>query len=340
MGLLGRKPSVESLARNEDVEGLVEASSYRELVRKSPESVSDLGVPVRTEAILALGELGADEGQEAVAIALRDPADRVRCAAVRVLYARRNAGVLVQALRWLPVGKGQSRTFAVRAVLGLRGSLRASLADALIHNENEELLNEDDEPLIQALLEDEAEAEDEDELIELLVSSLADERAIVADRAGELLLRLAPASTEAVVDELRTGPAAAEAAYVLSRMADPQTLDALVDALGHGDPRVRAESAAALAELQDPAAVKPLLAATHDRDHGVRIQASRALDRLGTAAVIVGVAALLEPMVQEAVTSAAKAPRQPARRKSQARRSNGGPPAETGPGSTERRPEA
>jgi HEAT repeat protein len=341
MGLLGRKPSVESLARNEDVEGLVEASSYRELVRKSPESVSDLGVPVRTEAILALGELGADEGQEAVAIALRDPADRVRCAAVRVLYARRNAGVLVQALRWLPVGKGQSRTFAVRAVLGLRGSLpRASLADALIHNENEELLNEDDEPLIQALLEDEAEAEDEDELIELLVSSLADERAIVADRAGELLLRLAPASTEAVVAELRTGPAAAEAAYVLSRMADPETLDALVDALGHGDSRVRAESAAALAQLQDPAAVKPLLAATHDRDHSVRIQASRALDRLGTAAVIVGVAALLEPMVQEAVKSAAKAPRQPARRKSQARRSNGGPPAETGPGSTEKRPEA
>jgi HEAT repeat protein len=338
MGLLGRKPNVESLARNEDVEGLVQATSYRELVRKSPESVSDLGIPVRTEAILALGELGPDAGQETVALALRDPADRVRCAAVRVLYARKKVGVLVQALRWLPVGKGQSRTFAVRAVLGLRGSLRASLADALIHNENEELLNEDDEPLIQALLEDEA--EDADELIELLVSSLADERPIVADRAGELLLRLAPASTVAVVAELRTGPAAAEAAYVLSRMADPQTLDALVDALGHGDPRVRAESAAALAELQDPAAVKPLLAATHDRDHGVRIQASRALDRLGTAAVIVGVAALLEPMVQEAVTSAAKAPRQPARRKSQARRSNGGPPAATGPGSIEKRPEA
>jgi HEAT repeat protein len=339
MGLLGRKPNVESLARNEDLEGLVQATSYRELVRKSPESVSDLGIPVRTEAILALGELGGDAGQETVALALRDPADRVRCAAVRVLYARKKAGVLVQALRWLPVGKGQSRTFAVRAVLGLRGSLPgASLADALIHNENQELLNEDDEPLIQALLEDEA--EDADELIELLVSSLADESPIVADRAGELLLRLAPASTEAVVDELRTGPAAAEAAYVLSRVADPETLDALVDALGHGDSRVRAESAAALAELQDPEAVKPLLAATHDRDHSVRIQASRALDQLGTAAVIVGVAALLEPMVQEAVKSAAKAPRQPARRKSQARRSNGGPPAETGPGSTERRPEA
>src|SRR5918994_6311331 len=143
MGLLGRKPNIESLARDEDVEGLVEATSYRELVRKSADSVSDVGIPVRTEAVLALGDLGDDAGQEAVALALRDPADRVRCAAVRVLYARRNVGVLVQALTWLPVGKGQSRTFAVRALLGLRKSLpRASLADALIHNENEEMLNE------------------------------------------------------------------------------------------------------------------------------------------------------------------------------------------------------
>jgi HEAT repeat protein len=346
MGLLGRKPTVESLARNEDVEGLVEATSYRELVRKSAESVSDVGIPVRTEAVLALGDLGDDAGQEAVALALRDPADRVRCAAVRVLYDRRNVGVLVQALRWLPVGRGQSRTFAVRAVLGLRKSLpRASLADALIHNENEELLNENDEPLIQALLQDEV--EDADELIELLVSFLGDERPIVADRAGELLLRLAPTSTEAVVAELRTGPAAAEAAYVLGRMANPETLDALAEALGHGDPRVRAESAAALAELQDPVAVKPLLAATHDADPGVRTQASRALDRLGTAAVIVGVAALLEPIVIEAVKSAARdaqgkggqRPRS-AQRKPRSRNSNGGPPDVADPSSTKKRPAA
>jgi HEAT repeat protein len=339
MGLLGRKPNVEALARNEDVDGLVQATSYRELVQKSPESVSDLGIPLRAEAVLALGELGVDAGQEAVEAALRDPADRVRCAAVRVLYARQEADILVQALKWLPVGKGQSRTFAVRAVLALQESLsQASLADALIHNENDELLNEEDLPLIQALLEEEA--ENPDELIELLVWSLADERPIVADRAGELLLRLAPASTEAIVSELRTGPAAAEAAYVLSRMADPHTLDALIEALGHGDPRVRAESAAALAELQDPVAVKPLLSATHDEDDCVRIQAGRALDRLGTAAVIVGVAALLEPIVVEAVKSAAKGRAQAPRRKPRGHNSNGRPPDVADPPSSKKRPPA
>jgi HEAT repeat protein len=340
MGLLERKPNVESLARREDLEGLVEATCYRELVRASPDTVSDQGIPVRTEAILALGELGPDAGEEAVAMALRDPADRVRCAAVRVLYARKQAGVLMQALRWLPANKGQARAFAVRAILGLKDSLTAAvLADALVHSEDEELLSEDDEPLIEVLLGEER-ADETAELIQLLVSSLADERTIVADRAGELLLRLAPASTEALVTELRTGPAAAEAAYVLSRMANPRTLDVLVEALGHGDPTVRAESAAALGELQDPVAVKPLLSATHDVDHSVRTQASRALDRLGTAAVIVGVAALLEPIVVEAVKSAAKGRAQTARRKPRGHNSNGGPPDVADPPSSKKRPPA
>jgi HEAT repeat protein len=270
-----------------------------------------------------------------VEAALRDPADQVRCAAVRVLYARRAAGPLVQALRWLPTETGQSRTLAVRAVLGLQDSVApAALVDALIHAENEELLNEVDEPLIYALLGHER----ADELIQRLVSSLADERIIVADRAGELLLRLAPESVDALVAELRNGPAAAEAAYVLGRMANPRTLDALVESLGHADPRVRGESAAALAEFQDPIAVEPLLRATHDPDHSVRTQAGLALDRLGTAAVIVGVAALLEPIVRDAVDSAASRPR-PARRQPRSHKSNGGPPA-SDPPATKKRPAA
>jgi HEAT repeat protein len=347
MGILGRKLNVEALARKGDVAGLVEAAGYRELERTSPETVRDLGVPVRTEAILALGGLGADTGQEAVASALRDPADRVRCAAVRVLYDRGEVGELTRALRWLPAEKGQSRELARRALLELQGSLApAALADALIHSEDDELLNEEDEPLIQALLGEE-QAEEADELLQLLVSSLNDERPLVVDRAGELLVRLAPDSTTALVAELQTGPAAAEAAYVLSRLADPQTLDALVEALGHSDARVRAESAAALAELQDPMAVKPLLSATEDPDNSVRNQARLALDRLGAAAVIQGVVALLEPIVQDAVRSAvadakSKSGTRPrtARHQPKSRQSNGGPPEVGDPPSAKKRPSA
>jgi HEAT repeat protein len=309
LGLLARKPNVEFLSRQKDVEGLVEATSYRELERTSLESLTDFGIPVRAAAVLALGELGPRAGHEAVVSALRDPADRVRCAAVRVMYARQDVDGLVQALRWLPTGEGQSRTRALQAVRGLHESLApAALADALIHREDEELLNEDDVPLIRALLEED-QGKALDDLIRLLVSSLADEREIVIDRAGELLRQLAPATTEAVVAELRTGSAAAEAAYVLGGIADPLTLDALVEALRHSDPRVRAESAAALAELQDPAAVEPLLQATEDKEHGVRTQAAKALERLGTAAVIVGVASLLKPMIHDAIAAALSHPK-------------------------------
>ena len=292
MAILVRKPNVELLARKRDVDGLVRAAGYRKVERTSTKTVRDLGIPVRVKAILALGRLGADS--ETVAAALRDPADRVRRTAVRVLYDRKEAGLLVRALRWLPAGKGQSRALVRRAVLALQESLApAALAEALIQGENEELLNKEDEPLIQALLEEER-AEETDEMISLLVSSLADERGIVAQRAEELLVRLGPASTDALVAELRSGPAAADAAYVLSRMANPETLDALVEALGHFDPRVRAGSAVALAELRDPVAIRPLLEAAGDTDQDVRTQAGLALDRLGAAALIVGVATALE----------------------------------------------
>jgi HEAT repeat protein len=326
-----RKPNIEALLHREDLEGLVDATSYREPVQTSSEGMRDLGIPVRTGAILALGELGRDVGREAVESGLRDRADAVRCAAVRVLEAREESDVLIRALRWLPADVGNSRDLAMRAVLRLPGTDRAAaLGDALICGEDEELLIEEDVLRIEALL-DKGGAEAEDELIQVLVSALADERGIVADRAGELLLRLAPASTPAVVNELGTGPAAAEAAYVLGKIADPETRDALVGALGHNDPAVRAEGAAALGQLQDPAAAEPLMRAAQDPDYRVRNQANLALDRLGAVGVIVTLAAVLEPMIEKAVRSRAT-------RESHPRQSNGGLPGVADTPSTGRRP--
>jgi hypothetical protein len=97
--------------------------------------------------------------------------------------------------------------------------------------------------------------------------------------------------------------------------------------LRHTDAKVRKECAAALAELQDPAAVQPLLRATRDPDHAVRTQAALALDGLGSAAVIVGVAALMEPMVEEAVRTAIER----ADREAGSRTEPAGPPARSRP---------
>ena len=63
---------------------------------------------------------------------------------------------------------------------------------------------------------------------------------------------------------------------------------------------MRAECCLALGELRDPAASEPLLAATRDPEHVVRAAAGQALDRIGTAAIAVGVAALLRPLLEGA----------------------------------------
>jgi HEAT repeat protein len=330
-----RKPNIKSLVRREDVEGLLKAAMYRELASGSDGTRQDLGIPVRAEAILALGALAPEQGEPAITRALRDPADRVRCEAVRVLHALREAGALTQAVQWLPQ-KGHSRKLAFQAIMDLRELVRPSaVADALVHRDDEDLLGEDEADVILALLEGER-PDVTDEVLELLVSALGDERGIVVDRAAEMLVSLAPDSIDGLVDELHMGSHPGEAAYVLGRIGDPHTLDPLVNALRHPEPKVRAESAAALAELQDPAAVAPLLDATGDPEHRVRTQASAALDRMGTTAVIFGVAALLRPAIEEATRSAIplaevegngrqQAPRSRARKQYRSRRSNGGP---------------
>ncbi len=87
---------------------------------------------------------------------------------------------------------------------------------------------------------------------------------------------------------------------MLGRVKDARALEPLVAALRSPDAQVRAECCLALGELRDPAASEPLLAATRDPEHVVRAAAGQALDRIGTAAIAVGVAALLRPLLESA----------------------------------------
>jgi hypothetical protein len=103
MGFLGtRKPNVKALARREDIDGLVQAATFKDLPAGSDGETGDRGAVVREAAILALGALGPAAGNGTVAAALCDPSDRVRTAAVRVLHAREEAQLLAQALNCLP----------------------------------------------------------------------------------------------------------------------------------------------------------------------------------------------------------------------------------------------
>jgi HEAT repeat protein len=265
----------------------------------------EFAATVREQAIVALGKLGAEAGDSAVIEALRDPSDRVRAAAVRVLEARQDAEPLVEALGWLPATRGQSRRLAVRAVLELctPGSAKA-VAGVLVHRTDDEPLGEEDAALVLTLLSGDERRGAANELVDEFVATLADERDVVADRAEELLVKLAPTSTEAVIAALEAGAAPHRAASVLAAIKDTRALAPLVEALGHRDPRVRIESAAALGELRDPAALGPLLRTARDPEPPVRIQAGRALDRIGAAAIASDASLLVRPIILDAVRSA------------------------------------
>jgi HEAT repeat protein len=227
-------------------------------------------------------------------VALGDSSDRVRTAAVLALRERGDSDHLAEAVAELPAARGRARAIAVRALFELRKPGGSSkLAKALVHMQDSRPLSDEEAALVPALTRAEARPEAGREVVQELISALADERRIVAERAKALLVRLGPASVEELVRELAGGVVPHRAAAVLGELKNGRALQPLVAAVSHPDARVRSQACAALGELRDPAAVEPLLQATRDPEPRVRVLAGAALDGMGMAAVAVSVAAFL-----------------------------------------------
>jgi HEAT repeat protein len=299
------KPNVNALARRRDEGALVAAAGYQDLIPAGDDELVDRGSPIRKEAILALGRLGPQCGMDAVHAALSDPADEVRIAAIRVLFARQDIVPLAAALAWLPPAEqGRSRALAILALRELRKPECApALAAALVRGPRDDSIADDEASLLKLLLEAGAESEVAEEVVETLLVALGDEQDLVSDRAEELLVLMAPHGTEALIAELIAGAVPHRAAVALAQIKDTRALKPLIDGLVHRDSRVRAECAAALGELRDPAAVEALIHASQDPEHRVRAQAGWALDRLGMIALVVGVSTMIRPVIQEALSA-------------------------------------
>ena len=300
------KPNVKALARKGDVDGLIKAAGHTELIPGPEGGTSvDVGAPIREEALFALLDVAPDRAGDVFVTALGDSSDRVRTAAVVALYERDDSERLAEAVASLPAARGQARATAVQALFELHNAGSSSrLADALVHRPDDHPLSEEEEALVPALLRAEERPEAEGEVAQLLVSALGREPEIVAERAEALLVRLGPASVEALVRELAGGATPHRAAALIGEIRDARALQPLLAALSHTDARVRSQSCSALGELRDPAAVEPLLQATLDPEHEVRVLAGAALDRMGTAAVAMSVAALMRSVLGEALAKA------------------------------------
>jgi HEAT repeat protein len=300
-----RQPHVPTLLKNADVEGLIEAARFQDIKRDPDGHAIDQGIKVREQAIIALGQLGADSGAATVTAALRDPFDRVRCVAVHVLRMREEVEALADGLTWLPAN-ARSRKLASGALLEL-GSARSAgaVTRSLVRSPGNSPLSDAEIAFLLTMLEaDEVPHPADHVIIRELLDALADQGVDVADRAEDALARLAPTSTPGLVRELANGGSPERAAAVLGRIRDPGTIPALTAALE--DPRsdVRIQATAALGALRDPAAVEPLLRAVSDSNSDVRAEACHALDGFGSAAVIIAMSAVLGPLIEDAVASA------------------------------------
>ena len=283
-----------ALLKRGDVDGLVAAAAFQK-PRYAPDGqYLDRGTRVREQAILALGQLGPEAGNGTIAAALRDPFDSVRSAAVGVLYARGEALKLADALIWLP--PGQSLRLAAQALLELRTTpvVRATVR-ALVRRPGDGPLTKAEVDFVLRLSRSGKECRPLRGAVRELLGELRGTPSLASTRAEDLLVRLAPESTPILISELGRAAAPARAAAMLGRIGDPEAVVPLVEALDHCGSSVRVEAARALGMLRDPRAVEPLLRSTRDLVPDVRAAASRALDEMGTAAVIVGVCALLRP---------------------------------------------
>ena len=296
------KPNVKALVRKGDVDGLIKAANHTEFVAGPDGTTVDVGTPIREEALFALRDVAADRGGDVFVAALGDSSDRVRTAAVLALYQRGDSERIADAVAILPAASGKSRALAVKALLELHTAGSSSaLAAALVYRRDSHQLSEEEVALVPALLRAEQRPAAEGEVVGLLISALGDEQDIVAERAEALLVRLGPASIEALIGELAGGANPHRAAALIGEIQDARAVRPLVAALSHPDARVRSQCCSALGKLRDPVTVEPLLEATRDSEHEVRVLAGAALDRMGTAAIALSVAALLRPILGEAV---------------------------------------
>ena len=280
-----RTTKVADLTRSRDAAGLIEVTG-------------DVDPKLRNAAMAALAEIGPSEALLAVIEALAHPSERVRCAAVRLLSHWEQATPLAEAIAWLPA-EATSRRLALTA-LGQLGSADSArpLARSLVHSRAQQGLWEDEVQLVLNLCRSADGGDQLDGVIDLLIDALADEHAEVADRAEDFLLWLDQAAVPALIAQAKSSPTPARVVSVLGQIGGAPVLEPLIEAVDHPDTRTREAACVALGELRDPVSVDALLRATRDPQHGVRVKAAAALDRIGTAAFVASISAMVTTQIE------------------------------------------
>lgn len=231
------KPNVEKLKAGRDIEGLIRASRYG----KDP--------CVRSEALLALGDIFDGRVVGALGEALNDGDARVRMDAVHALGKVPDPRAMEVLSGALKDGDPAIRSLAQKMLISHVHSLK---------------VGPDVDGLVRA-------ASSDDPYIRLnAVSALGE---VGDERASEALVSLC----------LRDPyyPVRFEAAESLRKVNDKRAVDMLAEALLDKDPAIRLRAAEALGKAGDRRAVGALSSALKDDDEAVRNEAMASLGKIG-----------------------------------------------------------
>jgi HEAT repeat protein len=300
VGLLrSDEPNVDKLLRRGKLDPLRHAAHYEEIVVDDEGREWDVGYPVRVQAVQALARFAPARVAADLSAALDDRAPAVRLAAVEAIGALtvQVAGVPERLLECVISRRPENAEVAARALDVLvewRTDGGASfLVERMLSPDSPELDDQHLDAFARLLEADPRGSAVRDDITERLLEQL---RRSTGDRAvahaEQLLGSLGSSATEKVLTALDNGagPAVIRAA---GRLGDARAVEPVVRSLESTDPATREAAAEAARTLNHTRAVPALLAATQDDEQAVRDAASAALDRMGTAAVIAGLAAVV-----------------------------------------------
>lgn len=282
------RPNVSRLARRGRVDDLREALRHDDAA-------------VRAEAAAALAEFEGESVAGDLVGALRDPALDVRLAAMRSLetvgiHDSAQVGELVECM----VARGEGAPELTAGALKL---LVASVPEQCAEFFADRLLDpaapppdEGHRASLDLLLTTDARGPAAREaVVDMLIARLrpdGDEE--TEARIDTMLEWLGETAPEKVLGALENGTATPALLLAAGRLGNARAVTPTVQGLSSPDPEMREAAAHAARALNHTRAVPALLTATQDDVQAVRDAASAALDRMGTAAVIAGLAAVVD----------------------------------------------
>ena len=300
MAFLSSKPNVAALARRGKLDRLRAALRYTEPTILSDGSEGDLGVPVRAEAAEALARFDPPMVADDLGAALGDPAPEVRLAAMRALEAG-GAGSdgqvnqLVSCVVARDPGAAEVTAGALKLLLAWHAEGTAELLVERLLEPGAPDPDQGHRASLELLRTTDARGEAAREAVaDLLIARLQQSEDGETDADTERVFGwLGSTAVEKVLSALANGTATPAIVQAAGRLGDARAVGPVVRGLESPDPQMREASANAARTLNHTRAVPALLTATQDDEQAVRDAASAALDRMGTAAVIAGLAAVV-----------------------------------------------